>query len=72
MVQALLRLSAGLAVAVQETQSQQMMPETAVLEQMMDSLMEWGLVTLRLNSVIQQRKIVLTLVCRLKNDVLSV
>ena len=40
-------LSAGLAVAVQETQSQQMMPETAVLEQMMGSLMEWGLVTVR-------------------------
>ena len=35
--------------------SQQMMPETAVLEQVMDSFMEWGLVTVRLNSVIQQR-----------------
>ena len=40
-------LSAGLAAAVRETRSQQMMPETAVLEQMMDSLMEWDLVTVR-------------------------
>ena len=37
-------------MAVQETQSQQMMPETAVLEQMMDSRMEEGLVAVRLNS----------------------
>ena len=39
-------------MAVQETQSQLMMPETAVLEQKKDSLMEWSLVTVRLNSAL--------------------